>query len=148
MFKFLAENPLIAKLQFALKILFIFVGILFADAVQHLIRVYQEGEAAKSKGNRTDLRSETDWRSRKFLSERNLYLTGFTLFLSLILTRTYGLVVDLIKTQEELATLKSGKTSGAEGPKLAALQAEYNALAEKYNKLEASGKKPANKKVD
>lgn len=36
------------------------------------------------------------------ISERNMYLYGFTLFLSLILSRTYSLVLDLIKAQEDL----------------------------------------------
>ena len=80
----------------------------------------------------TDLRSQTDYRSRKFLAgafhsrcsnlfclyrvlisttehrtERNFYLHGFTLFLSLILSRVYSLVLDLIKAQEDLAIIKS-----------------------------------------
>jgi B-cell receptor-associated protein 31 len=39
-------------------------------------------------------------------SQRNTYLTGFTLFLSLVLTRTFYLILDLIHTQEEYAKLK------------------------------------------
>jgi len=156
MFKFLAENPIVAKLQFALKILFIFVGVLFVDALQHMLKVYKEGADAKEKGSRTDLRSETDWRSRKFLSERNMYLTGFTLFLSLILSRTYSLILDLIKCQEELAALrKTGGAKTANGKtetdaRLKALQAEYDALAEKYNTLDTAkaGQAPSNKKSD
>jgi B-cell receptor-associated protein 31 len=35
-----------------------------------------------------------------------MYLTGFTLFLSLILTRTYYILLDLIHTQEQYAALK------------------------------------------
>lgn len=35
-----------------------------------------------------------------------MYLTGFTLFLSLILTRTYYILLDLIHTQEQYAELK------------------------------------------
>ena len=40
------------------------------------------------------------------LSERDMYMRGFTLFLSLILSRTFTLILDLIKAQEDLATLK------------------------------------------
>lgn len=47
-----------------------------SDSLQHMLRVHNEGLAAKEKGVRGDLRAETDWRSRKFLSERNAYLTG------------------------------------------------------------------------
>lgn len=35
-----------------------------------------------------------------------MYLTGFTLFLSLILTRTYYILLDLIHAQEQYAELK------------------------------------------
>lgn len=40
-----------------------------ADSLQHMLRVHNEGMAAKERGTRGDLRAETDWRSRKFLSE-------------------------------------------------------------------------------
>jgi B-cell receptor-associated protein 31 len=60
--------------------------------------------------------------------------TGFTLFLSVILTRTYSLVMDLLKAQEELAVLKQQGAGPARGDKhleekLVQLQAEYDALA-------------------
>lgn len=41
----------------------------FVDSLQHMLRVHNEGMAAKERGTRGDLRAETDWRSRKFLSE-------------------------------------------------------------------------------
>lgn len=34
------------------------------------------------------------------------YLTGFTLFLSLILNRTFFLIVDLIKSEEKMEVIK------------------------------------------
>ncbi|POW00539.1 hypothetical protein PSTT_13091 [Puccinia striiformis] len=113
LFRFLATSKLVAKLQYALKILFIFVTVLFVDSVQRMTKIHHEGEAAKEQGAGVgrDLRSETDWRSRKFLSERDMYMRGFTLFLSLILARTFSLILDLIKAQEDLATLKK-QTSG------------------------------------
>ena len=36
----------------------------------------KEGRESKLSGGRVDLRSETDWRARKFLSERNMYLSA------------------------------------------------------------------------
>ncbi|KAH9821045.1 endoplasmic reticulum protein [Melampsora americana] len=112
-FKFLSTSPLIAKLQYGLKILFIFVGVLFVDSVQRMTKIHNEGQAAREQGAGVgrDLRSETDWRSRKFLSERDMYMRGFTLFLSLILSRTFGLILDLIKAQEDLAVLKKQAAS-------------------------------------
>lgn len=50
----------------------------------------------------------TSWLiSRRAHTERNFYLHGSCLVLSLILSRTYSLVLDLIKAQEELAIIKA-----------------------------------------
>lgn len=54
--------------------------------------------------------------ARKFYSQRNMYLCGFTLFLSLILNRTYVMILDVLRLEEEVKTLrgdpaaKNGKT--------------------------------------
>lgn len=50
--------------------------------------------------------SNLDLLSQTCSSQRNTYLTGFTLFLSLVLTRTFYIILDLIHTQEEYAKLK------------------------------------------
>ncbi|KAJ1020014.1 hypothetical protein NDA16_004295 [Ustilago loliicola] len=114
LFHFLATNPVIAKIQYGLKITFIFVAVLFVDAVQRMVKVMSEGETARDNRGVQDVRTETNYAARKFYSQRNMYLTGFTLFLSLILSRTYSLILDLINTQEELVALKKGaKTSGS-----------------------------------
>ena len=39
-------------------------------------------------------------------AQRNTYLTGFCLFLSLILTRTFYILLDQLDTQEQLAAFK------------------------------------------
>lgn len=44
-----------------------------------------------------------------------MYLTGFTLFLSLVLTRTFAINLDLIHTQEEYAKLKKASPSSDSG---------------------------------
>jgi hypothetical protein len=40
--------------------------------------------------------------ARKFYSQRNMYLCGFTLFLSLILNRTYVMILDVLRLEEEV----------------------------------------------
>lgn len=50
--------------------------------------------------------------ARKFYSQRNMYLCGFTLFLSLILNRTYVMILDVLRLEEEVKTLK-GQPGGA-----------------------------------
>lgn len=44
--------------------------------------------------------------ARKFYSQRNMYLCGFTLFLSLILNRTYVMILDVLRLEEEVKTFK------------------------------------------
>jgi len=111
-FHFLSESPIVAKFAYGLKISFIFVGVLFVDAVQRMFRVTAETELAKSGGHgMQDVRTETNFAARKFYAQRNTYLTGFCLFLSLILTRTFYIILDLIHTQDEYAKLKQATSS-------------------------------------
>ncbi|KAI0742900.1 endoplasmic reticulum protein [Daedaleopsis nitida] len=117
LFHFLSESPLVAKLAYGVKIAFIFIAILFVDAVQRMWRVTAEADLAKQSGNGVqNVQAETNVSARKFYAQRNTYLTGFCLFLSLVLTRTFYIVLDLIHTQEEYAKLKnaSGKSAGAD----------------------------------
>ncbi|EME46300.1 hypothetical protein DOTSEDRAFT_70333 [Dothistroma septosporum NZE10] len=109
LFTFISENPLIAKLQYGLKITFIFILILFIDSVNRVYRVqvelsqakYQGGAAAAVAGS-----ERMEVQARKFYSQRNMYLCGFTLFLSLILNRTYILILDTLRLEEELKAYK------------------------------------------
>ncbi|CAL1698262.1 unnamed protein product [Somion occarium] len=105
-FHFLSESPIIAKIAYALKITFIFVAILFVDALQRMWRVTAEADIARTGGGAVGVQSETNFAARKFYSQRNTYLTGFCLFLSLVLTRSFYIILDLIHTQEEYAKLK------------------------------------------
>lgn len=50
LFTFISENPLIAKLQYGLKITFIFITILFIDSVNRVYRVQVELAQAKYQG--------------------------------------------------------------------------------------------------
>ncbi|KAI9663899.1 MAG: hypothetical protein M1821_007389 [Bathelium mastoideum] len=122
-FIFISENPLVAKIQYGMKITFIFILILFIDSVNRVYRVQLELSSAK--------KSETEGRAavlggsermevqaRKFYSQRNMYLCGFTLFLSLILNRTYTMILDVLRLEEENKRLKgdpkaSGRSSAA-----------------------------------
>ncbi|THH14375.1 hypothetical protein EW146_g5943 [Bondarzewia mesenterica] len=176
LFRFLSESPLVAKVAYALKISFIFVAILFLDAVQRMFRVSAEVELAKSGAQGVqDVRTETNFAARKFYAQRNTYLTGFCLFLSLVLTRTFYIIQELIHSQEEYAKLKKATADQSKGSmqdqqkqieelkkKLAEAQknqldfdtlkrqaaqqaTEYDRLAEQYNKETG---KVSDKRVD
>ncbi|THH05681.1 hypothetical protein EW145_g4620 [Phellinidium pouzarii] len=174
-FTFLSESAVVAKIAYGLKIAFIFVGVLFVDALQRMFRITAEATAAKSGGlsGTHDVRAETNFAARKFYAQRNTYLTGFALFLSLVLSRTFYIILDLIHAQEEYSKLKKqvdgsgAKTNGEDATvlkkKLDAAEArsrdfdtlkkqseaqarEYDRLATEYNK--ATGAPVSDKRKD
>ena len=57
--------------------------------------------------------------ARKFYSQRNMYLCGFTLFLSLILNRTYTMILEVLRLEEKVKKYEGDpKASGKESEKL------------------------------
>ena len=107
--------------------------------------------------------------ARKFYSQRNMYLCGFTLFLSLILNRTYIMILEVLRLEEKLKkfegtdkdTKQSAKLAMAGDPgeisrlkrevqlrdqdietlkkQSASLHREYDELAEKYGRTQQDG---------
>ena len=108
--------------------------------------------------------------ARKFYSQRNMYLCGFTLFLSLILNRTYVMILDVLRLEEEVKSLKgypaakkgsSLKDAGnvgeigrlkeelaAKDRDMANLKKQVEGMQNEYNRLgdEVAGSKGASKK--
>lgn len=121
MFTFISESPLIAKLQYGMKITFIFILILFIDSVNRVYRVQVELAESKEQGGANVLGHERmEVQARKFYSQRNMYLCGFTLFLSLILNRTYTMILDVLRLEEKLKKYEgSSKVGGKDSEKLA-----------------------------
>ncbi|CAA9967126.1 hypothetical protein P3342_013563 [Pyrenophora teres f. teres] len=127
LFTFISESPIIAKLQYGMKITFIFILILFIDSVNRVYRVQIELSGSDDQG-RSGVAAggieRMEVQARKFYSQRNMYLCGFTLFLSLILNRTYVMILDVLRLEEEVKGLrgdpaskkgKSAKDIGAPG---------------------------------
>ena len=57
--------------------------------------------------------------ARKFYSQRNMYLCGFTLFLSLILNRTYVMILDTLRLEEKVKRYEGDpKASGKDSERL------------------------------
>lgn len=145
LFTFISENPLVAKLQYAMKITFIFILILFVDSVNRVYRVQVEMAIAKHQNGAASAvagSERMEVQARKFYSQRNMYLCGFTLFLSLILNRTYIMIIDVLRLEEENLRLKGGD-SGSKGSSglgeaggLGEIGRLKNKLAEKERDLE------------
>jgi len=138
LFTFLSENPLVAKFAYGLKISFIFVAILFLDSVQRMVRIGAQSDGVHGKEVVQDVRTETNLAARKFYAQRNMYLTGFTLFLSLILTRTFYILLDLVHVQDENAKLKKLTASSSKSTITSQEQkAQIDDLKAKLSALEA-----------
>lgn len=173
-FTFISENPIVAKLQYGLKITFIFILILFIDSVNRVYRVQVELSSVTEGGNNAQAimgHERLEVQARKFYSQRNMYLCGFTLFLSLILNRTYIMILEVLRLEEKLKqyegtdknTKQSEKLSQAGGAgeiaglkrqlakkdqdietlkkQAEGLHREYNELAEKVGNSDATPKK-------
>ena len=85
--------------------------------------------------------------ARKFYSQRNMYLCGFTLFLSLILNRTYVMILDTLRLEDKVKRYEGDpKAKGKESEKLAQAGESgeigklKNRLAQKDRELEAMKK--------
>ena len=50
--------------------------------------------------------------ARKFYSQRNMYLCGFTLFLSLILNQTYVMILNVLRLEEKVKMYEGDPKAG------------------------------------
>ncbi|KAM3431927.1 hypothetical protein MY4824_006835 [Beauveria thailandica] len=111
---FVSENKTIGQIQYWLKITFVFILVLFVDSVNRVYRVQMEladsmEQAARGGGTVVLGHERTEVQARKFYAQRNMYLCGFTLFLSLILNRTYVMIKDIIRLEERVRAYDSDK---------------------------------------
>ncbi|KAG2217364.1 hypothetical protein INT45_012234 [Circinella minor] len=114
MLKFASTSPVVGKALHVLKIIFAFIFVLFIDTINRLQRI-DSVEVDGEQRQHYDYSFEANNKAKKFYAQRNLYLTGFTLFLSLILERTSTLVFQVLKREEELESLKKETNSTTEG---------------------------------
>ncbi|KAG2202760.1 B-cell receptor-associated protein 31-like-domain-containing protein [Mucor mucedo] len=113
-FRWLATSPAVAHAQYIMKVVFAFIFVLFLDAVNTLKAFYEvvnaeEDHTAPTMAS-TDFRAQVGQAAKKFYAQRNLYLTGFTMLLLLILNKIKNMSLDYIKLEDELIQLE-GATS-------------------------------------
>ncbi|KAH6990761.1 B-cell receptor-associated protein 31-like-domain-containing protein [Ilyonectria sp. MPI-CAGE-AT-0026] len=127
-FTFISENPIVAKIQYWMKITFIFILILFIDSVNRVYRVQLElaaaTEQAKKGGPGVMGHERLEVQARKFYSQRNMYLCGFTLFLSLILNRTYVMIIDVLRLEDKIRDYESTNKDAKDSEQVTALKKE------------------------
>lgn len=155
----LSGNPLIGRMAIGLKFTFVFILVLFIDSVNRVWRVQEEIERSKSNAIAQSFQGDRgDILARKFYAQRNMYLCGFTLFLSLILNRTYSLVEKLslreqdgkgsgsVSSSEEVTKLK--KQLADKEKEYDILKKQSESLTNEYNRVsdELNGKGTTDKK--
>ncbi|KAK2030219.1 B-cell receptor-associated 31-like protein [Colletotrichum zoysiae] len=123
LFTFISESPVVAKVQYWMKITFVFILILFIDSVNRVYRVQVELALATEKQNSGGAavmgHERLEVQARKFYSQRNMYLCGFTLFLSLILNRTYVMILEVMRLEDKVRSYEGTKGNAKESEKLA-----------------------------
>lgn len=119
LFTFISENPVVAKLQYWMKIIFVFILILFIDSVNRVYRVQVELASAHDNAKNGPAgvmgHERQEVQIRKFYSQRNMYLCGFTLFLSLILNRTYVMIIDIMHLEDRVRAVEVTSSSKHKG---------------------------------
>jgi hypothetical protein len=142
LFAFVSESPIIAKLQYGLRITFIFILILFIDSVNRVYRVQLEvaafGKEGGNMGRAAALGTDRmEVQARKFYSQRNMYLCGFTLFLSLILNRTYTMILETLRLEDRIKLLEGDKRAGGKDSARLAQAGDMGEIGRLKNELEA-----------
>ncbi|RKP15021.1 endoplasmic reticulum protein [Piptocephalis cylindrospora] len=134
--RWLAESSAAERLHYYLKIICIFVLVLFVDALNRSIRLHHDlhdpGQTqspfAGSGGHGLEARVDATAHSRMFYAQRNVYLCGFTLFLTLALYRLQDVFLQWVTAEEKLqeARRHTAKQSG-----------DQNKASQRYETAEA-----------
>lgn len=80
-----------SNVQVAIKCILCFILLLFIDSINKVYNINKELSVDFAQGH-----EKIELLSRKFFQQRNLYLTGITLFLTFIVTKTFALVNELL----------------------------------------------------
>jgi hypothetical protein len=75
--------------------------------------------------------------ARKFYSQRNMYLCGFTLFLSLILNRTYTMILEVLRLEDRVKHLEGDKRAGGKDSARLAQAGDIGEIARLRKEIEA-----------
>ncbi|KAI8889927.1 B-cell receptor-associated 31-like protein [Backusella circina FSU 941] len=137
-FRWLATSPTVAHFQYIMKVVFAFVFILFVDSVNTIRAYYDVLSTQEDSGvpmGNTDFRSDVSQAAKKFYAQRNMYLTGFTLLLLLILNKLKNMNLDYIQLEDEAIQLRGLVTDDPE-EKRASLEADTEPISDTVTTLE------------
>ncbi|EGF77569.1 hypothetical protein BATDEDRAFT_13702 [Batrachochytrium dendrobatidis JAM81] len=138
MLKWVSNSKIVVKISYVMRIMFVFVVVLFVDSLNNVMKKHEHDEHGHS---HADAHTESMVRAKMFYAQRNLYLTGSVVFLSLVLNRFFAMVFELMKNEEkseELVEDAKTKLKDLEVVKKQAAQTadEYMRLTDRYVELE------------
>ncbi|SCU77731.1 LAMI_0A02146g1_1 [Lachancea mirantina] len=123
------EQP---QIQVAVKCVLVFILLLFVDTINRVYKIESElnvNPVAASGSDRAEVLS------RKFYAQRNMYLTGITLFLTFTVFRTFHLVSELLTSKEVYRADPADKNQIKK--EIAGIDAEIASLKERAESLQA-----------
>lgn len=94
------------SVQICIKCTFGFIAIMFVDSINRVRKVSSELTLRDGIDQATGSVSRAEIQSRRFYAQRNMYLTGFCLFLSFVVYRTYTIVFELLEVKEKIRVLE------------------------------------------
>ncbi|KAI9099369.1 B-cell receptor-associated protein 31-like-domain-containing protein [Phlyctochytrium arcticum] len=100
MLLWLSKSPAVAKARYWLMIFLVPVVIMFVDSVM------KARKKADEEGHHHHSIHDPYSRAGKFYEQRNMYLTGAVLFLSLVLNRFIAMVTELMSNESKAEVLK------------------------------------------
>ncbi|ORX67908.1 B-cell receptor-associated 31-like protein [Linderina pennispora] len=106
-FTWASRSPVVKKIIYGVKIAFVFVFVLFCDAVVRLNKVRKD----RSSHHIIDDHALCQFKVQQFYAQRNTYLTGITMFLGLILVSTYALIGQMLETDNQVDSLRKEATT-------------------------------------
>ncbi|CAR26562.1 ZYRO0B12694p [Zygosaccharomyces rouxii] len=122
-------------IQVAIKCMLGFVLLLFVDSINRVYSVEQELDAINPAGGYSSSRMEV--LSRKFFAQRNMYLTGITLFLTFVVVRTFNLVRELLELKDHYHLASPDYDTSAEEKRNVELKKELQSkIAERDAEIE------------
>lgn len=101
MIKAISKSKFAVRIQYVIQIMFIIVLILFIDSLQRSFKT-QEKHDNQEHGHKHD----SFLHAKLFQAQRNMYLTGSVLFLSLVLNRFFAMILDLATNEAKTEVLK------------------------------------------
>lgn len=122
--KFASTNVLIQQLKYGFKIGSIFIGVLFVDTISRLLRETEQRRLRKEGKLAADYSYSNPQNelTKLFYTQRNVYLTGVTLFFLIVNNRVYMQLTEIVELATKNQQLESqlGKLPRPPSPTLSA----------------------------